>query len=416
MISRRDATNEISNHATANLSELDMRIVRSVPEGGNWKNIPEDIPSKRLSQIRESFRQGLGSRSTYYGRLSRCAPSYTINTYFNRPGNGCHIHYVQDRVLSQREAARLQSFPDNFKFFGSQSAINTQIGNAVPPLLAFQIAKTVEKSIGGTGCFIDLFSGAGGIGLGFKWAGWQPLVASDISPVFLKSYAANVHEYILTGDMADASFLDKLCDTAIEIKRNLGQTPFWVLGGPPCQGFSTAGKKRSMEDERNLLFLYYKRFLSKVKPDGFVFENVAGLLNMDNGNVFKRVKAEFSEVMPSINGWVLNSESYAIPQRRKRVFLLGVMREGIDIPAPHEHTSPKNEGQKWITVEEAISDLPVLTPGEDGSLKEYLAPPCSLYQQLMRGVIDPSIYLREVDRLALLPPADQSFVSKLSRV
>ena len=104
----------IPNHKAAKLSELDMMIVNSVPPGGNWKNIPLDVPSKRIEQIRDSYAQGKGSRSTYYGRLLPDMPAYTINTYFNRPGNGCHIHYEQDRVLSQREAARLQSFPDDF--------------------------------------------------------------------------------------------------------------------------------------------------------------------------------------------------------------------------------------------------------------------------------------------------------------
>lgn len=397
MMFSKGTTSEIANHATAKLSELDMRIVKSVPEGGNWKNIPEDIPSKRISQIRESFRQGLGSRSTYYGRLSRNYPSYTINTYFNRPGNGCHIHYEQDRVLSQREAARLQSFPDSFKFFGSQSAINTQIGNAVPPLLAFQIAKTIERSIGEAGCFIDLFSGAGGLGLGFKWAGWKPLIASDINPIFLKTYAANVHDYVLTGSMSDASFLKKLCVITTKMKEECSNTPFWVLGGPPCQGFSTAGKKRSMEDQRNLLFLYYKQFLSEVKPDGFIFENVAGLLNMEKGNVFARIKAEFSEAMPVINGWVLSSENYAIPQRRKRVFLIGGANKDFAVPTPHEFTSQKIGRNNWITVEEALCDLPVLNPGEDGSSKSYATPPITFYQKFMRGVITPAAYLNEIN-------------------
>ncbi|HGT4724846.1 TPA: DNA cytosine methyltransferase, partial [Escherichia coli] len=82
----------IPNHKAAKLSELDMMIVNSVPPGGNWKNIPLDVPSKRIEQIRDSYAQGKGSRSTYYGRLLPDMPAYTINTYFNRPGNGCHIH------------------------------------------------------------------------------------------------------------------------------------------------------------------------------------------------------------------------------------------------------------------------------------------------------------------------------------
>ena len=166
-LTKERAASEIPNHFSAHLSDLDMRIVEAVPEGGNWKDIPESIPSKRLDQIRENYRQGGGSRSTYYGRLRADMPSYTINTYFNRPGNGCHIHPSQNRMLSQREAARLQSFPDQFRFAGPQSIVNNQIGNAVPPLLAYQVA----GQLGEPGIFVDLFSGAGGLG---GWASVGP--------------------------------------------------------------------------------------------------------------------------------------------------------------------------------------------------------------------------------------------------
>src|SRR5918997_2364265 len=117
----------IPNHYASTLSELDRTIARSVPPGGNWKDIPETVPSKRLQQIRISYAAGKGSRSTYYGRLRPGAPAYTINTYFARPGNGCHLHYDytggQHRTLSQREAARLQSFPDRFIFHGSRGSV-----------------------------------------------------------------------------------------------------------------------------------------------------------------------------------------------------------------------------------------------------------------------------------------------------
>lgn len=274
----------IPNHVTARLSDLDMRMVKSVPQGGNWKDIPTDIPSKRLDQIRESFQRGEGSRSTYYGRLRRDHPAYTISTYFCRPGNGCHIHYDQDRVLSQREAARIQSFPDSFEFLGSQGAINTQIGNAVPPLLAFQIART----LGQRGVFIDLFSGAGGMGLGFKWAGWEPILANDIHPTYLSTYARNVHDQVVVGSISDESIIARLLAGAKRARAD--GRPFWVLGGPPCQGFSTAGNQRSMQDRRNHLVWDYVKFLEHAKPDGFVFENVTGLLNMDRGAVFASVR------------------------------------------------------------------------------------------------------------------------------
>ncbi|MGB1158809.1 MAG: Alw26I/Eco31I/Esp3I family type II restriction adenine-specific DNA-methyltransferase [Porticoccaceae bacterium] len=388
----------IPNHLSSKLSDLDMKIVHSVPPGGNWKNIPEDIPSKRIAQIRESYIQGKGSRSTYYGRLRAEMPSYTINTYFNRPGNGCHIHYSQDRVLSQREAARLQSFPDNFEFSGPQTAVNTQIGNAVPPLLSFQIANQIKQSIGSTGVFIDLFSGAGGMGLGFKWAGWQPLLANDIESRFLDTYAKNVHGNTLCGSISDDDFFTTLVQECIKIRAKYPSTPFWVLGGPPCQGFSTAGNKRSMDDQRNSLFVHYKKLLEEVSPDGFVFENVAGLLSMEKGKVFERVKSEFSSVMTNLTGWVLNSEDYAIPQRRKRVILVGSKEAKFKVFPPAPKTSNNKNDlfsdlKSWITVDEAISDLPPISQGENGSHLNYISEPKSDYQRLMRGEISPETYL-----------------------
>ncbi len=387
----------IFNNRTARLSALDMEIVRSVPEGGNWKNIPESIPSKRLEQIREGFRNGKGSRSTYYGRLHRNRPSYTINTYFNRPGNGCHMHYEQDRVLSQREAARLQSFPDSFEFLGNQGEIHTQIGNAVPPLLAFQIAKT----LGTPGLFVDLFAGSGGMGLGFTWAEWMPVVANDIKPNFLATYARNIHNETIAGSLTNADTFEKLVD--ICTAERVEDQPFWVLGGPPCQGFSTAGNKRTMEDPRNHLVWEYMKFLERVQPDGFVFENVTGLLNMEQGKVFATVRSAFADIFPSIGAYVLSSEKYGIPQRRKRVFLVG--KKDPDAPCwipPEPFTKLEVEPSLFssdhlcVSVEEALSDLPPLAAGEDGSGKPYLFSPVNVYQALMRGLLSPQEYIARI--------------------
>lgn len=390
----------IFNNITSKLSDLDMKMVKSVPEGGNWKNIPETIPSKRLDGIRESYKRGEGSRSTYYGRLRRDKPSYTINTYFNRPGNGCHIHYEQDRVLSQREAARLQSFPDSFQFFGSQNAVQTQIGNAVPPLLAFQIAQT----IGQPGMFVDLFSGAGGLGLGFKWAKWNPIVANDIEPTFLNTYADNVHHCTIAGSISDPSIFESIVSKCQNMRKE--GFPFWVLGGPPCQGFSTAGNKRSMNDKRNHLVWDYIRFLEKVKPDGFVFENVTGILNMQGGKLFAAVKEEFSQIMPLVTGYTMSCHEYGIPQRRKRVVIVGQRNANTTVWAPPlpstsldgRSSSSLVEVQPSITVEEAISDLPHLREAENGGDKTYRRNPSNIYQALMRGYLSPQDYLIRLKR------------------
>ena len=140
----QEASKVLYNHICSPLSELDMEMIRSVPEGGNWQDIPPEIIQKsaRLTQIHRS-----GGRTTYYGRLRKNLPSYTINTYFNRPGNGTFVHPEQNRLISMREAARLQSFTDQYRFLGSYSSRYKQIGNAVPPPLTKALTTMLGETL-----------------------------------------------------------------------------------------------------------------------------------------------------------------------------------------------------------------------------------------------------------------------------
>lgn len=392
--------NRLANHYSAKLSDLDVQTALAIPPGGNWKNVPVTIPLKRLQTIRESFARGEGSRSTYYGRLHPDRPAYTINTYFSRPGNGCHLHYdfagEQHRVISQREAARLQTFPDDFVFHGSKVSINQQIGNAVPPLLAYRVAQQLPR----IGCFVDLFAGAGGFGLGFKWAGWQPLIANDVEPHFLSTYKANVHSNVLLGDIRSTDVLAQLVSRVRSLRSRFPTLPLWVLGGPPCQGFSTAGKRRSLSDDRNHLFRSYIHVLDELKPDGFVFENVTGLLNMEGGTVFRALAEAFRPYAERFYHWLLAAEDHAIPQRRTRILLIGMNgREERPLVAPRVITAAPGKiglfggSVPWVTVQEAIADLPSLKSGQDGSHLSYASEPWSAYQALMRSLIEPGEYL-----------------------
>lgn len=390
----------IQNHYSAKLSKLDLSMVVHIPPGGNWKNIPASIPSRRLAQIRESYAKGGGSRSTYYGRLRPDAPAYTINTYFGRPGNGCHLHYDyaggQHRVISQREAARLQSFPDSFGFRGSRTAVSTQIGNAVPPLLAYQIA----LHLGTPGIFVDLFSGAGGLALGFNWAGWQPVVANDIMAIALETYAKNIDPSVVLGDIRNPEVFSKIVSAAKTAKQIHPSLKLLVLGGPPCQGFSTAGNARSMSDERNSLFKKYQQIIEAIQPDGFVFENVMGLLNMERGYVFEQIKLALSSVTDQLSIWKLDAADYGVPQRRKRIILVGRQQELQSILPPPpvcDSTGSCLLGlSPVVTVLEALGDLPPLEPGQDGENLNYVTPPLTDYQCLMRGVISPMQYLEKL--------------------
>lgn len=160
-----------------------------------------------------------------------------------------------------------------------------------------------------------------------------------------------------------------------------------------------------MEDSRNHLFGDYVRFLEEVQPDGFVFENVTGLLNMQGGKVFSAVKEAFSSVMPSIYAMVISADEHGIPQRRKRVILVGYReRRGEPWLPPKPITSLIQSGptlfsnlQMAVSVQEAIGDLPSLEPAEDGSSKPYRSAPTSSYQALMRGLISPAEYFARLE-------------------
>jgi DNA (cytosine-5)-methyltransferase 1 len=388
----------IANHITAGLSPLDLQTIEHVPPGGNWKDIPPSVPSQRLEGIRASFARGEGSRSTYYGRLRWDAPSYTINTYYSRPGNGCHIHPRDDRTLSAREAARLQSFPDAFQFVGSLSSVAKQIGNAVPPLLAYQVA----RSLGEPGAYIDLFCGAGGLSYGFKLAGWQPLVANDVDARFLDTYATNIHDNVVLGDIRRDDVRAELVRKAFEAREAAGKARFVILGGPPCQGFSTAGNRRSRADERNHLFRDYRRIVDALEPDGFVFENVSGLLNMEGGRVFAELVNTIGAGFDELADWVLHAEQHAIPQRRTRVFLVGhAAGWEVDRPPAVSAWPPEVAADRGVcaapTVADAIGDLPRLGPAHDGQELHYGRDATSAYQRVMRGMIGFAEYLALFD-------------------
>lgn len=385
----------IPNHYTSTLSQLDLSVAIHIPPGGNWKDIPAGTGGKRVERIRVDFAAGKGSRSTYYGRLHPDRPSYTMNTYFNRPGNGCHLHYDfeggQHRVISEREAARLQSFPDDFVFLGSHRAIQQQIGNAVPPLLAYQVASSLD----GPGDFLDLFSGAGGLALGFTWAGWTPLVSNDIEEQFLKTHRHNLDCPVVSGDIRDEEVFARLISEFGAKDGGRGR-PLFVLGGPPCQGYSTAGHRRSMDDERNHLFKQYAQLLTDLQPDGFVFENVSGLLNMEGGSVFEMVKTTLSGPGYSLKPQVLDACEFGVPQRRKRIFVVGTRPSATPWvpPLPVTSMGPSPDGISRVpSVKEALSDLPALVPGQDGSELGYASRPTTSYQRLMRGGMTPHDYI-----------------------
>jgi len=133
----------VTEHFTPTMSDLDKFIISHVKPGGNYMDIPPDVPSKRIRRLQRD-----GGHTTCYGRMCAEMPSYTVNTYFNRPNVGCNIHYRENRLISVREALRLQSFPDNYVIVSSnKQGRNLIVGNAVPPKLAYVLAEELKRQL-----------------------------------------------------------------------------------------------------------------------------------------------------------------------------------------------------------------------------------------------------------------------------
>lgn len=140
----RDGAKHTYLHSMPTMSEKDRMFVKYIPPGGNYMSIPDDIATQRILNFKKT-----GGRTTCYGRLDPKKPAYTINTYFNRPNVGANYHYSEERLITVREAMRLQSFPDTFTpFFSNQRSLHAQIGNAVPPLMARGVAESIKEFLG----------------------------------------------------------------------------------------------------------------------------------------------------------------------------------------------------------------------------------------------------------------------------
>ncbi|MEK7544091.1 MAG: DNA (cytosine-5-)-methyltransferase [Patescibacteria group bacterium] len=374
----------IYNHITYPLSELDLRMVKCVPQGGNWKNISLDIPSKRLEQIRKS-----GGRTTLYGRLSWGKPSFTVTTYFNRPGNGTYIHPVQNRVISAREAARLQSFTDDFRFFGTKGSLCIQIGNAVPPLLAYSIATKIKK-VTNTKNVIDLFCGAGGLSKGFEWAGYNIIAANDNYKFACQTFRANHPDTtLIEGDITKKEVKDEL------FKAIQGKKIDIIIGGPPCQGFSHAGK-RLVDDPRNFLFKEFVEIVKTIKPKVILLENVEGILTMNDGKSFESIKDNFKELGYKLQGKKLHAVRYGVPQKRKRVVMIGLLEGDPDSCYPEEIL----QDDQYLTVKDAISNLPPILVNGGADTLDLVIKPESNFQKLLTGEITPKEFVGALNKSA----------------
>ena len=201
---------------------------------------------------------------------------------------------------------------------------------------------------------VDLFAGVGGLSYGFsKLDDFNILVANEIEKDISKAYSLNHPNVNMINCDINSLTEDKLKEAIGNSKIDL------VVGGPPCQSYSTLGKRQM--DERANLFMQYKRVLGILKPKAFVFENVTGILSMDGGKLFKKIQEEFESIGYKLKYQVLNAVDYGVPQLRERVILVGFKGENeFEYP---KATHGKNL-KPYVTLKDAIGDLPKIKSGE----------------------------------------------------
>lgn len=363
----------VTGHDAGSLSKLDRQAISFIKPGGNWQDLPEDFPSARVKQIRAAARLGTGTRSSYYGRLDWDDSAATIATYFVRPGNGTNIHPQAPRTLTFREAARLQGFQDTVRFHGRQRARAMQIGNAMPP----PVAACVAGALPARGWAVELFAGAGGFAAGADAAGFDLLIAADHDEDALHTLASHLSPR-LGCRTCDLSHGDVQQALAREIGNALGDGRVaLVAGGPPCQGFSTAGNNRLSEDPRNELPDAFLRFIREVHPRQVLFENVAALTWKSRRPWFDSFLRQLSGLGYAVAWRLVHCEAFGLPQRRRRVVVVGTdpTLPAFTFPSgPFRILDPayRSAAQPEIadaplppTVRDAIGDLPLVAASDD---------------------------------------------------
>lgn len=228
---------------------------------------------------------------------------------------------------------------------------------------------------------IDLFCGAGGLSIGLKKSGFRVCLGVDIDEKALKTYKCNLKRTkVLKEDIKKVTG-EKITElTGINRHDN-----FLLAGCPPCQGFSSLGK-RDASDEKNELVYEYVRIINELEPSFILMENVPGMSTGVGKEIFKKVVKELEENY-HVEYDTLNAADFGVPQIRKRLVLHGIRNDvydnlGLDkekqkiLPKP-THSKEKKKGyKKWVTVRKAISDLPILEAGDsynDDIIKNHRA-------------------------------------------
>jgi DNA (cytosine-5)-methyltransferase 1 len=368
------------NHSFLRHGDVVLARYKLIPEGGRMpppSELPEEIRRKNFGNT--------------YKRLHRKKPSLTLV-----PGNNAFpVHPTAHRSLSPREAARLQTFPDEYLFFGSRAEQCKLVGNAVPVELARHLGLSVLQHMAGATprtespnvasrptqltlelgkvfckrnvrqnglTAVSLFTGVGGLMLGFLNAGVRVLGSYDMKNSVARNSELNFpdvpHRVADVGTLTKDQVVSDVGGAEIDV----------VFGGPPCQGFSIFGRRRFVntqnhqpdEDERNELSIKYVELAIQLKPKVIFLENVKGFISTQRGNTSYLVEMEkrLKKAGYELKHEVVNCASFGVAQVRER-FILVAWKKGLEFswPEPKFFEAPKPWQSPYLTVGDVISDL-----------------------------------------------------------
>lgn len=356
-----------AHRAPSHIPRILDKINMIPPDGGDRRSLPIEEQLDCHSNIDGSKSPGF---TDVYGRLRWDTPSVTITAKSSTPSCGRFLHPEQHRNISVREAGILQGFPQTYKFEGPFINRYRQIGEAVPPLFSRFVAKSVLEHITPSTIpvhlqgrnldhasvrdgaekllTVDAFCGAGGLTLGFEWAGFSPAFAFDVDQAAIKTFNKNISQIAEVADVRNVDIRNKIM-SAVRGK------DFVVIGGPPCQGFSQQ-RRGEHEDPRNNLVLAYAELIEGIeqKPVAIILENVT-YLDSPRG---RKILNEYVERCERL-GYVifrhdLNSAEFGVPQLRNRIIIVAVEKALSPFYSGPEKSSPN----VWSTVGDVLKGLP----------------------------------------------------------
>jgi DNA (cytosine-5)-methyltransferase 1 len=302
------------NHYGYELRNDEKPYAHKIPPGGNWRSLPVDEQKAFMGNAFYSP----GGKTVFLRREAWNEPAHTI-------------------VASQMGKATCLLHP------------GTQLNIARKDMRLF-----IERYNGLT--VAELFAGGGLMAAGFRAAGYGLRWANDFEKTAVEAYGLNIHKNIVHGDITKMS-VDDIPNTDV------------IIGGPPCQDFSAAGKDQGETGERGKLVYAYLNVIREKKPMAFMFENVAGLASKTHRHTLDELLTLFRMIGYNVTFRIVNAWDYGVAQKRERVFIIGIRD---DLNKRYIFPKPNSGEQRTRVLSDVIGDLPLLTADRRFTVRECL--------------------------------------------